>query len=172
MLIGMHSARPSAKVLKVETGRNCTITTQKGEGRPVLRSQMQNHKAGALWKMKVVKGRGEQFYGPERKDNILGRNKTRLELWEEHLKGPIVALDKALKCVESSSWGVSRPETCGGSVLQWPVLAFSKVCGKKKPIWEGVWPFLDPWDSVCLRTTSVEWNVPGKYGPHGELFSA
>ena len=26
--------------------------------------------------------------------------KTRLELWEEHLKDPIVALDKALKCVK------------------------------------------------------------------------
>ena len=24
-------------------------------------------------------------------------------------------------------------------------------------------------DSVCLRTPSVQWNVPGKYGPHGEL---
>ena len=23
---------------------------------------------------------------------------------------------------------------------------------------------------MCLRTASVEWNVPGKYGPHGELF--
>ena len=22
---------------------------------------------------------------------------------------------------------------------------------------------------VCLRTASMEWNVPGKYGPHGEL---
>ena len=40
----------------------------------------------------------------------------------------------------------------------------------EKPIWEGVWPDLDPWDSVCSRTASVEWNVPGKYGPHGELF--
>ena len=39
-----------------------------------------------------------------------------------------------------------------------------------KPIWEGVWPYLDQWDSVCLRTASGEWNVPGKYGPHGELF--
>ena len=37
-------------------------------------------------------------------------------------------------------------------------------------IWEGVWPYLNPMDSVCLRTASVEWNVPGKYGPHGELF--
>ena len=25
-------------------------------------------------------------------------------------------------------------------------------------------------DSVCLRTASVEWNVPAKYGPHDELF--
>ena len=40
----------------------------------------------------------------------------------------------------------------------------------EKPIWEGVRPYLDPMDSVCLRTASMEWNVPGKYGPHGELF--
>ena len=40
----------------------------------------------------------------------------------------------------------------------------------EKPIWEGVWPYLDPMDSVCLRTASMEWNVPGKYGLHGELF--
>ena len=38
------------------------------------------------------------------------RNKTRLELWEEHLKHPIVALDKALKCAENSRWRVVRPE--------------------------------------------------------------
>ena len=38
-----------------------------------------------------------------------------------------------------------------------------------KPIWEGVRLYLDPMDSVCLRTASMEWNVPGKYGPHGEL---
>ena len=40
----------------------------------------------------------------------------------------------------------------------------------EKPTWEGVWPYPDPCDSACLRTASVEWNVPGKYGPHGELF--
>ena len=32
------------------------------------------------------------------------------------------------------------------------------------------WADLDPTDSVCLRTASTEWNVPGTYGPHGELF--
>ena len=39
------------------------------------------------------------------------------------------------------------------------------------PLWEEVlWPFLDAWDSVRLRTTSTQWNVPGRYGPYGELF--
>ena len=54
-------------------------------------------------------------------------------------------------------------------VLQWLLLASSKVCGEKT-VWEGVWPYLDPMDSVCLCTASMEWNVPGKYGPHGEPF--
>ena len=40
----------------------------------------------------------------------------------------------------------------------------------KKPLCERVWPYLDPWDSVRLRTASTHWNVPGQYGPHGELF--
>ena len=39
-----------------------------------------------------------------------------------------------------------------------------------KLLWESVWPYLDPWDSVRLRTASTHWNVPKKYGPHGELF--
>ena len=37
-------------------------------------------------------------------------------------------------------------------------------------LWEGVWIYLDPWDSVRLRTASTHWNVPRKHGPHGELF--
>ena len=59
-------------------------------------------KASALWRMQAARDSGDNFYDPERKDNILGINKTRLKLWEEHLKDPIVALDKALKCVENS----------------------------------------------------------------------
>ena len=42
--------------------------------------------------------------------------------------------------------------------------------GREKTIGEGVWPYLDPMDSACLRTASMEWNVPGKHWPHGELF--
>ena len=39
-----------------------------------------------------------------------------------------------------------------------------------KPMWESVWPYLGPLDSVRLRTASTHWNVPGKYGPHDALF--
>ena len=38
-----------------------------------------------------------------------------------------------------------------------------------EPIWEGVWSHLDAMDTVCLRTVSMEWNTPEKYGPHGVL---
>ena len=38
-------------------------------------------------------------------------------------------------------------------------------------LWEEVlWPFLDALESVRLRTTSTQWNVPGRYRPCGELF--
>ena len=39
------------------------------------------------------------------------------------------------------------------------------------PLWEEVLRLcLDVRDSVRLRTASTQWNVPGRYGPHGELF--
>ena len=66
-----------------------------------VRKPSESQKAKAPWKMMAARDRREDFYDSERRDNILGRTETRLELWEEHLKGPIVALDKALKCVEN-----------------------------------------------------------------------
>ena len=59
-------------------------------------------KAKALWELKAPKDAGEAYHDPTREDNIRGRNETRLVLWGEHLKDPIVALDNALKCVENS----------------------------------------------------------------------
>ena len=67
-----------------------------------VRKPNESQKARAIWKMKSAKDRGEDFYDPELKDNILERNRTRLELWEEHVKDEIVALDKGLKCGENS----------------------------------------------------------------------
>ena len=38
------------------------------------------------------------------------------------------------------------------------------------PCREGLWPFLDPWDVVEMRTTASIRNIPSKYGSHGALF--
>ena len=65
-----------------------------------LKKPQEAQKAKALWVMKAAKDRKEEFYYQARNENILGRNTTRLEMWDEHLKDTIVALDKALKCVE------------------------------------------------------------------------
>ena len=118
---------------------------------------------------KAAKDAREEYYEPTREDNIWGRNETRLALWEERLKDPIVALDKALKCewkmcirgLGPSAWRKECVAMAGVGFFQslW-----------EKPIWEGVWPYLDPMENVCLRTASKDWNVPGKYEPHGELF--
>ena len=62
----------------------------------------ESQKVKALWAMKAAWDREEEFYDPACKDNILGRNQTRLELREEHLKEQITALDEALKCLENS----------------------------------------------------------------------
>ena len=58
-------------------------------GRAVdLERPQEAQKAKALWTLKAAKDRKEEFYDPARKDDILGRDITRLELWEEHLKDP------------------------------------------------------------------------------------
>ena len=72
---------------------------------PGAKKPSESQKAKALWAMKAAKDRVEEFYDPARKENILGKNKTRLELWEEHLKDPIIALDTALKCLENPCYG-------------------------------------------------------------------
>ena len=47
----------------------------------------ESQKAKAAWAIKAAKDRrGDEFYDLARKENILGRKQTRLELWEEHLK--------------------------------------------------------------------------------------
>ena len=62
----------------------------------------ESQKAKALRKIWGDKDREDDFYDLERKDNILGRNKTRLELREELLTAPIVTLDKVSRDVENS----------------------------------------------------------------------
>ena len=65
-----------------------------------VKKPQEAQKAKALWKMKASKETGEEYYDPTRADNIRRRNDTRIALWEEDLKDPIVALNNALTCVE------------------------------------------------------------------------
>ena len=74
------------------------------------------------------------------KKTFLGRKKTRL----------------------GAAGSTSRGKSLG---LPWPAVVwaprFCKRCGKGR-FGEGVWPCLDPWDSVRLRTASTCWNAPGE----------
>ena len=41
----------------------------------------ESQKAKALWAKKEAKDRNEEYWDPARKEDILARTKTRLELW-------------------------------------------------------------------------------------------
>ena len=92
----------------------------------------EGQKAKALWTMKAAKDAGEEYHDPTREDNIMRRKKARLALWEEHLKDPIVALDKDLKCV----WKI-RTRDLGRS-------AWWKECLAMAGVGHGVSHFLPP----------------------------
>ena len=121
-------------------------------------------KASALSKMKAAKEAGEEYYDPTCEDNIQGRNRTRLAPWEEHLRDPIVALDKALKCVDNSYLG-SRPGCLveGVSCNGWRWFP-TQFVGKAD--------LLDPMDSVCLRTASMSGMCQGSTGRTASSFSS
>ena len=57
--------------------------------------------AKALWAMKPAWDRGEECYDPGHEEDVLGRTNTLLDLWEVHLKHLIVALAKAVACLEN-----------------------------------------------------------------------
>ena len=102
--------------------------------------------------MKAAKdAMGEEYNDFTREDNML--------VFKQALKSAV------LKIRAGRSW----PEKFVEEALPVAGVGFLERLWEK-PIWEGVWPYLDPMDRVCLRTASMEWNAPGKYGPHGELF--
>ena len=77
-LIDMPFAKQSTKEVKAANGlyeHYKDKSKAAGERKP-----NESQKSKALWKMKAARDNGEDFYDPERKDNIWGRNRTRLEL--------------------------------------------------------------------------------------------
>ena len=76
------------------SGKSCTIHQYRALSRAAgAKKPSESQKAKALWVLKAAKDRRDEFHGPARKGNILGRNQTPLELWEEHVKDPIVVWD-------------------------------------------------------------------------------
>ena len=73
-----------------------------------VKKQQEAQKAKALWAMKAAKDRREDFYHPAGTNNILIRNRTRLELWEEHLKDPIFCAGQSLHMMIEENSGRSE----------------------------------------------------------------
>ena len=102
---GTPFAKQFVKQVKEVTGESCTYHDRGMSQTAGARKPSESQKAKALWAMKAAKDSGEDSYDSAHEENFLGREKRRLELWEEHLKDPIVALDKALKFVENQYQG-------------------------------------------------------------------
>ena len=68
--------------------------------------------------MKAANDRSEENYDPARKEDILGRTKTRLELWEEHLKDSIVNLEKGAEVLRESLLEIPVASRVGCNGLQ------------------------------------------------------
>ena len=122
----------------------------------------ESQKAKALSAMQAAKDRGEVYHDLARKEDMLGRTKTRLELWDEHRKDPIIALDKALKCLENPSEAAIGSRRLVDSRLDCSGL---QLCGYRD--------FAKDVERAPLERRLAlpgpSWNVPGKYGPLGEL---
>ena len=122
-MAGTPSAKKSTKESKGKSGKSCICHYREMSKATGTKKPSESQKAKALWAMKAAWDRSEEFYDPARKDNILRRKQTRLELWEEHIKDPIAAVDEALKCLENPHW--SRPLVRSFS---WQVVWVAKAC--------------------------------------------
>ena len=120
-----------------------------------VKKPKESQKAKAFWKMKAAKEAGEEYYDTTRE----------VALWDEQLKDPIVALDKALNCVENSYWRF-RPECLAEGCLA--MAASSKVCGISRsgrafgPAWIQWIVFVHaqrPWSGMCQGSMGRTWRA-------------
>ena len=97
-----------------------------------VRKPSDSQKSKALLKMKAARDRREDYYDSERKDNILGRNTTRLEVWEEHLKRPTCGPGQSsLQCVanQCQGWLLTRDLSWIRSSMAERAQAWCQRCG-------------------------------------------
>ena len=103
----MPSAKQSAKEFKGKSGKSCICHYREMSKATGAQKPSESQKAKALWAMKAAWDRCEDYYDPARKQGILGKTRTRLDLWREHFKDPIAALAKALECLENPDLGLA-----------------------------------------------------------------
>ena len=168
MLTGMPSARRRAKASKEMIGKKCTFRQRNEQG---------------CWGKEATGGPiSESFVGHEssqRQEGRFLRPGSQRQHFEkkENAFGVVGRTSQVSKCCAGKSLKMRGKSAlrlklargfCGSKVA---MTGDSVVSGLVLPLWEEVlWPFLDAWDSVRPRTTSTQWNVPRRYGPHGELF--
>ena len=135
---------------------------ERGDGRQ--KAECESQKAKALWAMKAARDRDKEFYDPAHKEDILGRSKTRLDLWEEHLTDSIAALARA------SCWLlVCSLVASGSNGLQYCEREdFANDVGRA-PLGRGL-AFSGPMGCCGFAHDSQRLECSGEYGPHGELF--
>ena len=93
------------KELKDVSGKSCTINHYRERSMATGAKNQVRVRRQRRCGLRRQQKTGDEFSDSARKGKILGRNQTRLELWEEYLKDPITALNKALKCVENQYQG-------------------------------------------------------------------
>ena len=106
---------------------------------------MRVKKRKPFWAMTAAWDRSEEFCDPAGKEDISDRTRTRLDLWEEHLKDPLAALATALECLDNSFWEFGF----WFHSLLLPTVVVAMTCsivGAKilQKMWEGHY-----WEGVC-----------------------
>ena len=122
--------------------------------------------------MKAAKDKWEGCY--DRNDNIFGEETDKTGVVgsapqrHNHSRGQSSEVPRRSISGLTSCSKFLRKVTRTAMACSW---VSSGILKKKweRPFSEGVWPYLDPWGSVRLRTASTHRNFPGKFGPHSEL---
>ena len=130
-----------------------------------VKEQQEAQKARALWAMNAAKDRREEFDDPARKDDILGRKK------------------RDWSCGKSTSktqlWPWTKAQVRGISVLKWLKALWKQgsngmrsggVGSDAAVVGRGPVTFSGCLGQCASTHNPTQWNVPGRYGPCGELF--
>ena len=103
---GTSPVKPFKKESEERNGKLCIIIKESCTRRPEPRSRSRVKKRRKpFWALTAARDRDEEFYDPARKEDVPGRTKNRLELWEEHRKHPVQRAFIDTKHIELERWG-------------------------------------------------------------------